>query len=191
VTVDCKRRYAGEHDHNNSKDTNQTITFLRPVNFLGWNDEYVTSGSDDGLFFLWDKATAQVKGIWEGDGSIVNCVEAHPSLPLIAVSGIDNTVKIFAPDRLDQSELTDGDELGVLDGGVYRWKSASKLHDLATILANNANPQRRLHQVTRLRLEDLALHLGVSRERLNSTDCNIQVSRQHYSRCQRDILNSP
>lgn len=130
-----------------------------------------------------------MKGIWEGDGSIVNCIEGHPSLPLVAVSGIDNTVKVFAPDRPDESELKIGDELGALDGDVYRWKSASRLGDLATILANNANPQRRLHQVTRLRLEDLALHLGVSRERLNSADCNIQVSRHCHYRYQRDVLN--
>lgn len=152
-------------------------TFSHSVNFLGWNDEYVTSGSDDGLFFLWDKTTAEVKGIWEGDGSVVNCIEAHPSLPLIAVSGIDNTVKIFAPDRPDDSELKIGDELGQLYGDVYRWNSASRLKDLATIIANNANPQHRLQQSRRLRLEDLALHLGVSRERLNSADCGIQVSR--------------
>lgn len=181
--TDCERRYAGPiaHYYSNSNVLINNAAFRFSVNFLGWNDEYVTSGSDDGLFFLWDKATAEVRGVWQGDGTVVNCVEAHPSLPLVAVSGIDNTVKIFAPDRPDQSELTLGDNLGVLDGDVYRWKSASELNNLAAIIADNANPQRRLHQVTRLRLEDLALHLGVSRARLNSADCGVQVSRQHYS----------
>lgn len=31
--------------------------------------------------------------ILEGDGSVVNVIEGHPTLPLIAVSGIDTTVK--------------------------------------------------------------------------------------------------
>lgn len=70
---------------------------LPPVNFLGPSDEYVSSGSDDGRFFIWSKATAELIGIWEGDGSVVNVVEDRPanhSYPMLAVSGIDNTVKV-------------------------------------------------------------------------------------------------
>ena len=68
---------------------------LVAVNFLGPYDEFVTSGSDDGNFFIWDKATAAIRGIYEGDSSVVNVVEGHPHLPLVAVSGIDTTVKVF------------------------------------------------------------------------------------------------
>jgi DDB1- and CUL4-associated factor 8 len=67
------------------------------VNFLGPHDEFVTSGSDDGNFFIWDKATAALRGIYEGDSSVVNMVEGHPHLPLVAVSGIDTTVKVIRP----------------------------------------------------------------------------------------------
>lgn len=75
------------------------------VNFLGPEDEFVTSGSDDGNFFIWHKATGELHGIYEGDGSVVNVIEGHPFLPLIAVSGIDSTVKViitlpFFPYRL-------------------------------------------------------------------------------------------
>ena len=64
------------------------------VNFLGPEDEYVASGSDDGNCFLWRKNTGDLHDIVEGDGSVVNVIEAHPFLPLIAVSGIDYTVKV-------------------------------------------------------------------------------------------------
>jgi len=64
------------------------------VNFLGPNHEWVTSGSDDGNFFIWNKSTGELHGIYEGDSSVVNMVEGHPTLPLIAVSGIDTTVKV-------------------------------------------------------------------------------------------------
>jgi len=70
------------------------------VNFLGPNDEYVASGSDDGNFFIWRKDTTKVLGIWEGDGGVVNVVEdrpAHHSYPMLAVSGLDHTVKLFSP----------------------------------------------------------------------------------------------
>jgi len=68
---------------------------LLPVNFLGSNDDLIVSGSDDGNFFIWDKHTAKLNGVYEGDGSIVNIIEGHPSLPLLAVSGLDTTVKVF------------------------------------------------------------------------------------------------
>jgi WD40 repeat protein len=64
------------------------------VNFLGPNDEYVASGSDDGNVFIWRKATRVVHEVLEGDGSVVNVVEPHPHLPIIAVSGMDTTVKV-------------------------------------------------------------------------------------------------
>ncbi|KAG6837445.1 hypothetical protein H0H93_009539 [Arthromyces matolae] len=59
----------------------------------GPNDELVASGSDDGNFFVWHKMTGALQGIYEGDGSVVNMIEGHPHLPLVAVSGIDYTVK--------------------------------------------------------------------------------------------------
>lgn len=147
-----------------------------PVNFLGSNDEYVASGSDDGLFFLWDKSTAEIKGIWEGDESVVNCIESHPSLPVVAVSGIDDTVKLFAPDRPDDSELRLSLGNAVGDYQNYLFPSASRLKDLESIIARNADPRERLRQSQRLRLEDLAVHLGIPSDRLNSSDCTIQVS---------------
>ncbi|KAG6868525.1 hypothetical protein C0993_001626, partial [Termitomyces sp. T159_Od127] len=74
-----KQRYSGARNVATIKD--------------GPNDEFVASGSDDGNFFLWRKATGALHGIYEGDGSVVNMIEGHPHLPLIAVSGIDHTIK--------------------------------------------------------------------------------------------------
>lgn len=65
------------------------------VNFVGPNDEFVVSGSDDGYFFLWRRESGVIHGIYEGDESVVNVIEAHPTLPLIAVSGIDHEPKVI------------------------------------------------------------------------------------------------
>ena len=54
----------------------------------------MASGSDDGYIFLWKKSTGKLHDILEGDSTIVNVIEDHPSLPLIAASGIDTTVKV-------------------------------------------------------------------------------------------------
>lgn len=82
-----RRRYAGTCN----------IETVKDVNFLGPNDEYVVSGSDDGNWFTWDKNTGDLINILEGDGSIVNVIEGHPHLPVVATSGIDSSIKLFAP----------------------------------------------------------------------------------------------
>ncbi|KAL7418329.1 hypothetical protein Q5752_006787 [Cryptotrichosporon argae] len=70
---------------------------VKDCNFLGERSDKIASGSDDGNFFVWDKDTGRLEGIWEGDGSVVNVMEQHPTLPIVATSGIDNSIKIFAP----------------------------------------------------------------------------------------------
>ncbi|KAI1795233.1 WD40 repeat-like protein [Ganoderma leucocontextum] len=73
------------------------VETVKDVNFLGPRDEFVVSGSDDGNWFMWEKDTGKLHDILEGDSSVVNVIEGHPYLPLVAVSGIDYTVKLFAP----------------------------------------------------------------------------------------------
>ncbi|TFK89831.1 WD40 repeat-like protein [Polyporus arcularius HHB13444] len=87
------------------------VETVKDVNFLGPRDEFVVSGSDDGNWFMWEKDTGRLHDILEGDGTVVNVIEGHPYLPLVAVSGIDHTVKLFAPtpgpsrfSRLDKAD---------------------------------------------------------------------------------------
>ncbi|RMD39766.1 hypothetical protein DV735_g5362, partial [Chaetothyriales sp. CBS 134920] len=70
---------------------------VKDVNYYGLNDEYVVSGSDDGMFFIWDRKSGKIVNILEGDGEVVNVIQGHPSEPMIACSGIDSTIKIFGP----------------------------------------------------------------------------------------------
>jgi hypothetical protein len=74
----------------------RNVETVKDVTFLGAEKNYIGSGSDDGNFFVWSKE-GKLEGIWEGDGSVVNVIEQHPSLPLCAVSGIDSTVKVGLP----------------------------------------------------------------------------------------------
>ncbi|KAI5480734.1 WD repeat protein [Pseudohyphozyma bogoriensis] len=69
---------------------------VKDVNFC-FGGACVISGSDDGNFFVWGKEDGELKGIYEGDDSVVNCMQPHPRLPILAISGIDTTVKIFGP----------------------------------------------------------------------------------------------
>ncbi|KAI0698580.1 WD40-repeat-containing domain protein [Cytidiella melzeri] len=108
--VHPRARYAGACNVETVKD----------VNFLGPQDEYVVSGSDDGHWFMWNKNSHRLHDILEGDSCVVNVIEGHPSLPLVAVSGIDTTVKIFAPHH-----------------GVRRF---SRMHMAERITQRNAEP---------------------------------------------------
>lgn len=70
---------------------------MHNLNIIYSNNQFIVAGSDDGLFFVWDKQTENNLLILKGDGSIVNCLQPHPSQFMLATSGIDNEVKIWTP----------------------------------------------------------------------------------------------
>ena len=74
--------------HRNSR------TFLKEVRFL-WDARYVGTGSDCGRLFVYDVARQQPCLALPADAHIVNCVAPHPSLPIVAASGIDSSIKVF------------------------------------------------------------------------------------------------
>jgi len=70
-------------------------TMIKEANF--WGDDFVLSGSDCGRVFIWDRHTAELVMLLEGDRHVVNCVQPHPFDPVLATSGIDHDIKIWAP----------------------------------------------------------------------------------------------
>ncbi|KAK3722894.1 hypothetical protein LTR37_002039 [Vermiconidia calcicola] len=74
------------------------VKTVKDVNYFGLDDEYIVSGSDDGNFFIWDRKTSELVNVLEGDGEVVNVIQGHPYETMMAVSGIDHTIKIFSPD---------------------------------------------------------------------------------------------
>lgn len=59
--------------------------------------KFIAAGSDDGNLFVWDSQTTNLVRVLPGDESIVNCVQAHPHTCLLATSGIESVVKLWAP----------------------------------------------------------------------------------------------
>jgi len=75
-----------------------SILFLIIYFYLIYSQgQFIVAGSDDGLFFVWDKSTENNLLILKGDTSIVNCLQPHPSEFMLATSGIDNEVKLWTP----------------------------------------------------------------------------------------------
>jgi WD and tetratricopeptide repeats protein 1 len=85
---DYSQRYIG---HCNTK------TDIKEANFFGQNGELIIAGSDDGNVYLWERKTNILRGVYKSDKAIVNCVQPHPTLPLIATSGIDHEISLWGP----------------------------------------------------------------------------------------------
>ncbi|KAL8942590.1 MAG: hypothetical protein Q9216_001572 [Gyalolechia sp. 2 TL-2023] len=101
------------------------VRTVKDANFFGLNDEYVVSGSDSGHLFIWDKKTSEIVNILQGDGEIVNVVQGHPYEPILAVSGIDSTIKIFSPDSRAQDDARAGVNIGYSSSGFATHSSLS------------------------------------------------------------------
>ncbi|XP_071562962.1 DDB1- and CUL4-associated factor 6 isoform X1 [Temnothorax nylanderi] len=81
-----KRKYMG---HRNAR------TMIKEANF--WGNDFVMSGSDCGHVFVWERDSARLCMLLEADQHVVNCLQPHPYLPMLATSGIDYDVKLWAP----------------------------------------------------------------------------------------------
>eukprot|EP00092_Neocalanus_flemingeri_P014221 GFUD01015341.1.p1 GENE.GFUD01015341.1~~GFUD01015341.1.p1 ORF type:complete len:697 (-),score=185.79 GFUD01015341.1:222-2312(-) len=81
-----------------------TTTDIKEANFLGRNGQFIMAGSDDGKFFIWDRKTTNIVRVLVGDEAIVNCLQGHPSAPILATSGIDPVVRIWQPRPEDGQE---------------------------------------------------------------------------------------
>lgn len=46
---------------------------------------------------MWDKETTNLVRVLKGDDSIVNCLQPHPSMCLLATSGIDPVIRLWSP----------------------------------------------------------------------------------------------
>nr|XP_012137619.1 PREDICTED: DDB1- and CUL4-associated factor 8 isoform X2 [Megachile rotundata] len=96
-TGDFAHRYQG---HRN----NATV---KGVNFFGPKSEFVISGSDCGCIFIWDKNTEAIVNWMPGDEQgVVNCLEPHPFIPVLATSGLDFDAKIWIPSCEHPPNLT-------------------------------------------------------------------------------------
>ncbi|XP_014262273.1 DDB1- and CUL4-associated factor 8 isoform X2 [Cimex lectularius] len=86
--TDFIHRYEG---HRNSET-------VKGVNFFGPKSEFIVSGSDCGHIYIWDKNTESIVQWMRGDeDGVINCIEPHPHIPVLATSGLDSDIKIWIP----------------------------------------------------------------------------------------------
>ncbi|CAO3674315.1 unnamed protein product [Rhizopus stolonifer] len=126
-----------EHDtniipHKMKYTGHRNIETIKEVDFFGQSDEYVVSGSDDGLLFIWDKNTGKTVQVLRADDEVVNVTKGHPRLPILAVSGIDSTIKIITPkaEPFSTSRYSDPDL-------HTSYSPSSQMYDLDQIVTKN------------------------------------------------------
>lgn len=86
-SYDYSKRFCGHCNMN---------TDIKEANFFGANDEFIVSGSDDGALYIWDKSTTNLVKAVSADHQILNCVQPHPSICMLASSGIESSVKLWS-----------------------------------------------------------------------------------------------
>jgi nuclear receptor interaction protein len=69
------------------------VKTVKDVNYFGLQDEYVVSGSDSGHVFVWDRKTAELINILEGDGEVVNVVQGRLLGHFCCVPTVTNTAQ--------------------------------------------------------------------------------------------------
>ncbi|KAL8612271.1 hypothetical protein ACOMHN_038183 [Nucella lapillus] len=97
-STDAVRRYSGHRNNATVKGVSFYGPRMKGVSFYGPRSDFVVTGSDCGHVYLWDKDTEHIVHFLEADRSgVVNVLEPHPFAPVLATSGLDHDVKIFAP----------------------------------------------------------------------------------------------
>ena len=89
---DRERGYCNVYRGHRNRDT------VKQVAFYGTRSEFVVSGSDCGHLFLWDTQTSEIANIISADSrGAINCITSHDTLPILAVSGLDEDAKLIEP----------------------------------------------------------------------------------------------
>ncbi|KAG2232336.1 hypothetical protein INT48_002285 [Thamnidium elegans] len=136
------------------------IETVKDVDFFGLRDEYIASGSDNGYVFIWDKKTGKIVQILHGDEDVVNVTKGHPFLPIMAVSGIDSTVKIFKPtSRLPTTQRQ------LEPDNPNSHSTSSRLYDEEDIVSSNRESNRSIGDDVYMTRSVYAAFLRMERQR--------------------------
>ncbi|KAJ4978552.1 hypothetical protein NE237_009332 [Protea cynaroides] len=115
---------------------------VKGVSFFGPNDEYVVSGSDCGHIFIWRKKGGELLRLMVGDRHIVNHLEPHPHVPVLATSGLEKNVKLWAPIAKDSIPLP-GNAAEIMESNRQSREDRSRITLTPDVIMHVLRLQRR------------------------------------------------
>ncbi|KAI3499290.1 hypothetical protein L1887_35085 [Cichorium endivia] len=101
---DCEMENDGKIGPRVYKGHRNCVT-VKGVGFFGPKCEYVVSGSDCGRMFIWRKSDGILVRVLEADKQVVNCIESHPYMTMLASSGIERDIKIWTPTAVEKASF--------------------------------------------------------------------------------------
>ncbi|EOA16375.1 hypothetical protein CARUB_v10004525mg [Capsella rubella] len=149
---------------------------VKGVNFFGPRSEYVVSGSDCGRIFIWRKKSGELIRVMEADRHVVNCIEPHPHIPVLASSGIESDIKVWTSKAAERATLPENIEMRKRKprGWMYRVSSPQELLAQLFALQNrrSSSPEREgeSSSATGRGLLDLILTFNDQSDDGNATD---------------------
>lgn len=98
-------------------------TDIKEAIFVGDKDEVVACGSDRGHVLLFDSHTGELLRLLWADTEVANRVQCHPTLPVLATSGLEDVVRFcFCPHKEGVYALIDASSTSPLDGCASLWR---------------------------------------------------------------------
>ncbi|CAJ0576038.1 unnamed protein product, partial [Mesorhabditis spiculigera] len=85
---DYKERYTAHRNNH---------TDIKEAAFIGGKEGWIAAGSDCGNMYIWERKTGRLRAAFKADEDILNIVQPHPILPLIATSGIEKDIRFWGP----------------------------------------------------------------------------------------------
>lgn len=68
-------------------------TDIKEAVFVGDDDAVLACGSDQGHVLLFDSWSGRLLRVLWADTEVANCVQCHPTLPVLATSGLEDVVR--------------------------------------------------------------------------------------------------
>ena len=70
-------------------------TFLKNCAYWGPREEYVVSGGDQGIVWIWDRFSGRVANLVKADETVCSGTAPRPYLPWLASYGVESTVRVW------------------------------------------------------------------------------------------------
>jgi len=128
-----EKRYLQSYRYHYNK-----MTDIKEAVFFGSEDQYIIAGSDSGHALIYEAGCGEVVSFLLADEDIVNCVRPHPTLPVIATSGIESTVKLWSPFDGKVENLVFNDNEVLSD--VSNIEASHALNPMYTLFNTTMNP---------------------------------------------------